>query len=105
MTPTINHYYRDRSSPQHPGIGHIGSAQVSETQPIPVLLQITSTYLYDAAMVCTNPLSPVSPPSVQPSPSQDPPRKEKTILRYYYLRGENKANPICTEHRATRGME
>jgi hypothetical protein len=96
MSPTVNHYYR--SSHQHTG-------QVSETQPIPVPLQVTGTYLYDPAMILTNSIFPVSPSSIQPSPSQDPPRKEKAVLRYYYLRGENMANPISTEHRATRGME
>jgi hypothetical protein len=104
MSSTINHYYR--SSPQHP-IGHISGAQVSETQPIPVplALQVTGTYLYDPAMIGTNTLFPISPSGVQPSSSQDLSWKERTTLRYYSLWGEYKANPICTEHRATRGME
>jgi hypothetical protein len=103
MSPAVNHYYRP--SPQHPAIGHIGSAQLSETQPTSVSLQVTGTYLYDPSMTSTNPISPVSPSSKKPSPSQDLSWKEKTILRYYYLRGENNADPICAKHSPTRGME
>jgi hypothetical protein len=108
MSPAVNHYFRP--SPQLPAIGHIGSAQVgvSETQPTSFSLQVTGTYLYDIydpGMMSIYSFAPVSPSSEKPSPSQDHSWKEKTILRYYYLRGDNNADPICSQHSPTRGME
>jgi hypothetical protein len=108
MSPAVNHYFRP--SPQLPAIGHIGSAQVgvSETQPTSVSFQVTGRYLYDTydpCMMSIYSFSPVSPSSEKPSPSQDLSWKEKTILHYYYLRGDNNAHPICSQHSPTRGME
>jgi hypothetical protein len=47
----------------------------------------------------------VSPQSSQPSPSQDPPWKEETILCHCEPWGDYVADTICAERGSTCGME
>jgi hypothetical protein len=47
----------------------------------------------------------VSPEGAQSSSSEDPPCKEKTILRHCDQRVNNMEDTICAERESTRGME
>jgi hypothetical protein len=83
-------------------MSNISRSQVSELQP---MLQVTSTYFYDSALLSTKSLSLASPESAQSSPSQDHLWEEKEILRYIYRRGEDMADTICAERGPARRME
>jgi hypothetical protein len=96
----VNHYYS--SGPQIARMSNISRSQVSELQPV---LQVTSTYFYDCALISTKSLSLASPESAQSSPSQDLPWQEKELLRYIYRRRQDMADTICPERGAMRRME
>jgi hypothetical protein len=84
----------------------LNSAQVSETQPSLLQIQVTGTYLCDTAQVSTDFFFfIVSPQGEQPSPYQIPPVEKNTVLCYCNRQVEVLEDAICAECGATRGVE